>query len=172
MSLLDFAAPGVKFDAVGVRHGGTLLGDSREVQMRHIESGQLLYWQDAKKVESAADPATGRPNDPCWQLVVEFDSGLRDPEIEGDDGSRSFYIRGDMLRAVKEAKRRAGAARDKVLIEGASLYITFVREEPPAKRGMHPKKIYAAEYRLPVTSGVASGAATPTPAASEDAPPF
>lgn len=43
---------------------------------------------------TAVDPITGKPNDPVMNLVVSGDTNERDPQIEGDDGRRSWFVSG------------------------------------------------------------------------------
>jgi hypothetical protein len=40
------------------------------------------------------DPRTGKPNDPVMNLVVSMQTDERDPQIEGDDGRRSWFVSG------------------------------------------------------------------------------
>jgi hypothetical protein len=43
---------------------------------------------------SPVDPATGKPNDPVLNLVISGQTAERDPQIEGDDGRRSWFVSG------------------------------------------------------------------------------
>lgn len=40
------------------------------------------------------DRATGKPNDPVMNLVISGETAERDPQIEGDDGRRSWFVSG------------------------------------------------------------------------------
>lgn len=40
------------------------------------------------------DLRTGKPNDPVMNLVISMQTDERDPQIEGDDGRRSWFIQG------------------------------------------------------------------------------
>lgn len=40
------------------------------------------------------DRATGKPNDPVMNLVISGETDERDPQIEGDDGKRSWFVSG------------------------------------------------------------------------------
>lgn len=40
------------------------------------------------------DRATGKPNDPVMNLVISGETDERDPQIEGDDGRRSWFVSG------------------------------------------------------------------------------
>lgn len=148
MSLLDTSAPGAKFPSVGTRVAGVVVEDAVERQQRDFDDGSLLFWDDGN---------------PRMQLVVTIDTGVRDPMVEDDDGHRTLYVKGDMLRAVREACRRAGV---KAIKQGGKIAVTFVREEPlpKGKRG-NPKKIYAAEYLPP-----SGGSLLAEPVAAERAP--
>jgi hypothetical protein len=143
MGLLETRAPSPKFAEIGTRHGGKTLEDSVEVQQRHFETGDLLFWDDGN---------------PRMQLVVEY-QGEVDPTVPDDDGVRTFYIKGDMLRAVREAKRKAGLGRLPVIPKGATLFVEFVDEEPlPRGKKGKPKKIYEAEMVAPSPELVAEAA--------------
>jgi hypothetical protein len=143
MGLLETRAPAPKFTTIGDRHGGTVTEDSVEVQQRDFDDNSLLFWDDGN---------------PRMQLVVEY-QGEIDPTVPDDDGVRTFYIKGDMLRAVKAAKRKAGLGRLPVIPKGSQLFVEFIDEEPPprGKRGK-PKKIYDAEMVAPSAEEVAEAA--------------
>jgi hypothetical protein len=159
MSLLDSRAPAAKFENIGTRVGGRVVRDSEEVQQRDFDSGELLFWDDGNK---------------RMQLVVEVEAGEHDPEIEADDGNRTFYVKGQMLSAVKAAIRKSGS-KAKVIEEGAHLFVTFVRTEkvPGARKGSQPKKIYEAEYIPPVKPRAGKASVLDDgPGGLDDEPPF
>lgn len=67
------------------------------------------YWNDDPATGArkpglvAADPRTGKPNDPVMNLVLSGDTAERDTAIEGDDGRRSWFLNGS-ARAPKGHK--------------------------------------------------------------------
>ena len=71
--------------------------------------------------------------DPIMGVLVEVQTGERDPSNAEDDGTRTFYIEGRYLKeAVRNAVRAANAAGLEV---GGQLAVTFThREDPMDKR--------------------------------------
>ena len=116
-----------KFDAVGDTVGGpiTHIGEAR--QQTDFRTGELLTWNDGS---------------PRMQLPVTVQTSLRDPSNPTDDGKRTFYIKGEMKKAVQAALTAAGAK----MAVGGVLTISYVGEEPT--KGF-PKKLYAATYAPP-----------------------
>lgn len=99
------------------------------------------------EVRQQTDKATGNPKffddgTPRNQLVVQVQTDQR--ADQNDDGVRAFYIKADMLRAVREAVRAAGAPGLQV---GGVLAVTYIRDEQG--KGSIPKKIYTATYQPP-----------------------
>lgn len=135
MSLLKTSSPAAKFKTAGDIVGGRVVRDSEEMQQRDFDSGALMFWDDGNA---------------RMQLVVTVDAGAIDPTIEDDDGYRTFYAKGDMLRAIRQACKRARLKGD-VIPAGAELHVEMVGEEPlpRGKRGF-PKKLYSATLSLPV----------------------
>jgi hypothetical protein len=76
------------------------------------------------------------------QLPVTVQTNLRDASDPNDDGKRTFYVKGEMKKAIGMALRAAGA---KMAI-GGTLTVTYVGDEPT--KGF-PKKIYTATYAPP-----------------------
>lgn len=124
------------------------LGDSVEgtitalevTQQTDFDSGDPLYWDDAK-------------TQPRQQLVVTLQTEERNAEIEDDDGVRKVYVKGAKKagsRSLHDATASAvRAVKAKGLKVGGWIRYTFDGEEPPAKRGMSPRKLYSAVYRAP-----------------------
>lgn len=87
------------------------------------------------------------PNgDPMQQIVVQVQTDLRDPADPADDGVRAFYLKAQMMQAVRDAVKATGA---KGLDVGGHLTITYVRDEPNSRGRGKAKKVYAAVYRPP-----------------------
>ena len=105
----------------------------------------------APEVRQQTDFDDGSPKffpngDPMMQIVVHVQTDLRDPATPTDDGVRAFYLKAQMMQAVRDAVRLAGG---KGLDLGGHLAITHVRDEPNSRGRGKDKKIYSAVYRLP-----------------------
>src|SRR5690606_2848911 len=85
-----------------------------------------------------------------------------DPEVADDNGERALYIKGNLLKAVREAVRKAGA---KGLDVGGTLTVTYSGDGEVSKRGINPPKLYTAVYAPPAQQAdeFASGAPAATP---------
>src|SRR5437879_4969339 len=92
MSLLETYAPSAKFPTKGTRVGGRVTRDAQEIQQRDFDSGEPLFWDDGKA---------------RMQLVVTVAAGVKDATNPDDDGERSIFVKGQMLKATREACRRA-----------------------------------------------------------------
>lgn len=149
MGLLDFAAPSAKFPTPGTRVGGRVTQDAREAQQRDFDTGAPLYWQ----VDGTR--STNQTDQPALQLVIEVQTDQRDPDVEDDDGVRSIYAKGDMLRAIREATRSVKVRQIRV---GGQLHVEYTGDEPlpKGKRGK-PKKLYTATYTPPPAEPDPSG---------------
>jgi hypothetical protein len=85
------------------------------------------------------------------QLVITLVTEERDPSIDNDTGKRRVFVKGQMLTAVKEAIRQAGAKSIEV---GDTLAIQYKSDGEPPKAGFHAPKIYAAQYKVGAASSV------------------
>jgi hypothetical protein len=136
MSADDFFAgglPSAKFDTQGTVIGGRIVRVGDPMQQRDMD-GNPKFW-DAEKRE------------PMMQLPIDVETDLRDPEVIGDTGARTLYVKGDMKRAIGEALRRAGVqGAPKV---GGTLEVAWTGTEPAKKRGFNDKKVYTARYTPP-----------------------
>lgn len=154
----DFFAGGAvsaKFDTVGVTIGGTITRVGEPMQQRDFTTQALKTWDDGR---------------PMMQLPVDVATDQRDPDVPDDDGTRTFYIRGEMQKAVRQALRQGGA---KGLREGGALSITYSGDGPVKQRGMNPPKLYTATYSPPAVAHADqfvndSGTATNGAAAAPD----
>jgi hypothetical protein len=129
MSLLTPTTPGGKFPTIGSEVAGTVTEDPAERQQTDFDSGELLYWKDGK---------------PRMQLVVKVSTEVIDPTIDSDDGIRALYVKGDMLRAVRQALAPYRRAEIKT---GDFLAVRYVADKPlpPGQRGF-PQKVYEARF--------------------------
>ncbi len=140
-----------KFIRPGDTVTGTVCAPPALRQRTDITSGKPLTWDNG---------------DPQMQLVVRLQTVLReDPE---DDGVRVVYLAGGFARAttqkvVADAVRAAKAQRLEV---GGTLALRYTGEEPNAKAGLNPHKLYAAKYDPPATAFLSQ----PTPAVPAEQP--
>lgn len=146
-----------KFPTVGTTVGGPITRVGEPQQQRDFDSGQPKFWDNGE---------------PMMQLPVEVATELPQESPE-DDGVRCFYIKGLMLKAVREAIRNAGA---KGLEVGGHLAVTYARDGEPKRRGFNPPKEYTAVYTPPTAQSaqsangfLAGGIPNPTPATAAPA---
>jgi hypothetical protein len=138
-----------KFPAIGTRVTGTIVRHPEVQQQRDFTTGEPKVWDDGK---------------PMQQLQVTLATSERDPQTPDDDGVRAIYVKGNMLKAVREAVRRSGAQGLEV---SGTLTITYTGDGEASRRGINPPKLYAAEYTAAPAAAANSFLATePTPAAT------
>lgn len=150
-----------KFPEIGTTVTGRIAREPEVQQQRDYATGELKFWDDGK---------------PMQQLQVVLATDERDPEVADDNGERALYIKGNLLKAVREAVRKAGA---KGLDVGGTLTVTYSGDGEVSKRGFNPPKLYTAVYAPPakqadefVSGAPAAPAATPPvqPPAGEVSP--
>lgn len=153
--LMAGGVPSAKFPSIGTVVKGSIV--SSEVnQQTDFTSNTPKFYDDGK---------------PMMQAVITLQTDERDPEIDGDDGLRKLYVRGQMLAAVREAIRAAKAD----LEVGGILAVQYASDKASDKRGFNPAKQYVAEYQAPAPGTgaandlIAGAAAAPaeTPAAPQ-----
>lgn len=138
-----------KFDRVGASITGVV--KRREVrQQTDFKTGKPLFFEDGT---------------PRKQLIVTVSTDLRDPEDEHDKGDRNVYVKGKMVATVRDAIKAGGADK---LEDGGILTVTFVEQDPPARKGEDGQKHYAASY---VSAATAALMGSQPPAAAPVAPP-
>lgn len=130
--LLGGGATSAKFPTVGSSVTGRIVREPEVQQQRDFQTGELKTWNDGK---------------PMQQLQVVLATDERDPEVADDDGERAVYVKGNLLKAVREAIRKAGA---KGLDVGGTLTVTYSGDGEVTKRGFNPPKLYTASYVPPV----------------------
>ena len=126
--LLQGGVPAAKFDSIGVMIKGTV-ASAVVTSQTDFQTGEILTWKDGS---------------PRKQLVITLETDEADPEMEGDDGARRIYAKGQMLNAIRQAVRQHGGITD-----GGQLAVKFVKEEPSKTRGFNPTKVYKAWYEPP-----------------------
>lgn len=155
-----------------------------------LKGARFVKGQPVKGVISA-DPAVRQQTDfktkepkffkntgePMMQLVVTVRTDQRDPEIPNDDGTRGFYIKGNLTKTVRDAVRAAGANN---LEMGGELTLTWVsggpRYEGDQNWPTEAPKVHTASYVKPTNQAAAAflGAAqpaAPVPAAQQQYAP-
>lgn len=138
-SIEDFFAGGVpaaKFPdgLFGTIIGGVITSEPRMQQQRDYTTG---------------DPITYQDGNPAMQMVIVVQTDQHDPAIEGDDGQRALYVKGQMRQAVGEALRKAGARKPE---RGGRLLVKYLEDKPTTLKNGKPgnaQKIYAAKYEPP-----------------------
>jgi hypothetical protein len=135
-----------KFETADTTVTGSICRPPEVQQQREIDTGKPKFWEDGK---------------PRQQIVVHLQTTSRDPEIEDDDGIRALYVRGNMLRAVREAVRKAGAK----LEVGGVLTVTYTSDGERKAAGFNPPKLYTAAYVPAAQAAVADALGDPAPAA-------
>lgn len=155
MSADDFFAGGTtsaKFDSVGVTIAGTITRVGEPMQQKDFTTGAPKVWDDGR---------------PMMQLPVDVKTDQRDPSIDGDDGTRAIYIKGELQKAIREAVRKASA---KGLREGGHLSVTYTGDGVAKQRGMNPPKLYSATYTPPAAASADAFLGNGTPAATSSNP--
>lgn len=122
----------------GTTVGGFIVRDPELRQQTDFDDGKPKFYDNG---------------DPMMQIVVHVQTDLRDPSDPEDDGVRAFYIKAQMLAAVRTAVRAAGGRGMEI---GGHLTITYERDEPNSRGRGKDKKIYTARYRLPTTAQAAN----------------
>lgn len=136
-SLFGGGLPAVKFPELGTTVTGVITRVSEPRPVTDPATGEVKRWPSG---------------DEQMQILVDLDTDERNSEIEDDDGSRTLYCKGMILKAVKEAVR---AKRVPGLRNGGKLTIQFHAEEPAKTKGFNPTKLYRAKYDPPVMSDAA-----------------
>lgn len=151
--------------------GGVKPAAFPEKQYGTTVSGPIIRQPEVRQQTDFDDgtPKTFPNGDPMLQIVVHVQTELRDASDANDDGVRAFYLKAQMMQAVRDAVKAAGA---KGLEVGGHLSIQYVRDEPNSRGRGKEKKIYTATYRAPQAQAAndmlmgaqAPPAPTPTPA--------
>lgn len=128
-----------------------------------IVKGKVLSEPEARE---QTEPATGevkrfKDGAAKMQVLIRLQTDLReDPE---DDGVRTVYAKGQMLKAIGRAMQEVKARK---IEPDGFLEVGLVGEEPPTIRGFNPTKLYAARYTPPAANTLLSAAAE-APAATD-----
>lgn len=154
--LLGGGSPSAKFPAIGAIVRGTIT-EKPVVKQQTDMNGGLKTFDNG---------------DPMMQIIVTVQTDERDPEIEDDDGVRRIFVKGNMLKATREAVRAAG----KSLEVGGVFAVQYTGDGVASQRGFTAPKLYAVAYQPPASAAetllgapAATPAATPAPAAAAPA---
>jgi hypothetical protein len=142
-SMLGGGGNSLKFPSIGTKHVLHVTDEPEVMQQRDFDSGEPLYWDDAK-------------TQPRNQLVIRG-------TVDGEEST--LYAKSGILAALKDAIREAGVKAPK---PGGVLTIAYVEDGPRKGKGM-PPKVYKAKYE-PGQGGAAADLLASTPGKSD--PPF
>lgn len=149
----------------GVIRGGLIVDEPKVIPLTDM-NGMPLYW-DAERT---------RPKE---QLVVVLRcdgsrGGARDERNRAnphDTGERRLFVKGYLTPAIREALSECGSPGLRV---GAELYVCWIGEQEPKRRGNAWARVWKARY-VPATTGLPQSSArpeTPAPTASAPANPW
>lgn len=108
--------------------------------------GRILRYELTQQKDLDGNLKTFDSGEPMMQIVFTLDTGVIDPDIEGDDGTRKVYAKAQMLQAVREAVKKTG---HRGRLTGGILGVKYVRDGEATKRGFNAPKIYAAKFEAP-----------------------
>jgi len=113
-------------DKPGTTIGGTIVDIGNQVQQKDDEG----------------NPASWPVGNPKMLLPVTVATELRDPEIPDDDGHRTFWVSGNLKKAIGSALRAAKAK----LAVGGVLQVTFTGFGDGASGGLTNTGAWPAGY--------------------------
>jgi len=134
--LMSGGVPSFSFENVGDEIEGTIVGSVVRPQT-DFETGEPTTWPDGNVK---------------MQLVIDLETTLRDPEKPYDDGIRRVYIKGNGLRATRDAVRAGGGQ----LLNGGWLKVKHHELGTPPKKGLHAPKLFQAWYKMPAPTGISA----------------
>lgn len=120
--------------AMGDRPGTTLSGPiveiGEETQQKDVNTGAPAFWPDGN---------------PKTMLPITIATEIRDPNISDDDGHRTFWVSGNLKKAIGLALRQAGAK----LAKGGVLSVTFSGWGEAKSAAFNPPRTWTATYTPP-----------------------
>lgn len=128
--LSESGAPALKFPEVGASAVGTI--QAAAVTDQRDLDGNVRTWDDGN---------------PRKQIVITLETDQRDGA--DDDGTRRLFAKGQMISAIREALKVAGA---KELEVGGRLAIKHHELGTPPKPGYSAPKLFQASYKPPAPS--------------------
>jgi hypothetical protein len=122
-------APVAKFVNPGDTHKGRLV-DAEKRQQTDMEQ-KPLFWDDGN---------------PRMQVVATIDTDTPD---ENGETLRRLFIKGEMLKAVREALKTSNSK----LAVGGVLTVRYTGEGEQTRKGYNPPKLFKAKYEPPAPGG-------------------
>lgn len=113
----------------------------------------------AAELTQQTDPADGKPKtwdngEPRMQIVVTLATDERDATIDDDDGTRRLFVKGQMLKTVREAVKAAGV---KTIEAGGTLAVKYTGDGEKTNPAYTAPKLYVAQYKAPAPAVDAPG---------------
>jgi hypothetical protein len=133
MDLLLGGAPAAKFPEVGTVVRGKVLAQKKQ-QSKDMASGELKTWDDGS---------------PIYEIVFTLATDDCDASLEDDDGTRRVFARGQMLKAIGDALRKAHWSAPLV---GGHLAVKYAKDGEASRRGFSAPKLYQAIYEPPAAA--------------------
>ena len=130
MDILLGGAPAAKFPTIGTIIKGKVLAQQKR-QSTDMDTGDPQVWSNG---------------DPVWELVFTLQTADRDVDNPDDDGTRRLFARGQMLKAIGIALRKAHWSKP---LKGGELAVQYQSDGPQTRRGFNPPKIYVARFTPP-----------------------
>ena len=127
--LTHSGAPPFKF----LVHGDTIAGKVTGAEKRastDYATGALKTWDNG---------------DQMWEVVITLETGQPD---DNDETERRIFARGNMLKAIREALKTAGAQLER----DGTLTVRYVGDGESTKRGFSPPKLFKAKYVPPTAT--------------------
>lgn len=145
-------------DSPGTTIGGPIVEIGEKVQQKDVTTGAPAFWPDGN---------------PKMMLPVTVATELRDPSISDDDGHRTFWVSGNLRKAIGSALRQAGAK----LAVGGVLQVTFTGYGEARSKGYNAPREWTAVYTPPAPGtgffeepAAPAAVGAPAPAAAPVAP--
>ena len=139
---------------------GFFQGGGKSVKFPNIGDEMEGIVTTVHEPEEQTDFDTGQPIPGKLQIRIELQTDDRDPDVEGDDGKRTLYVKGWMIGAIREALQKCGVDEPE---EGGKLWVRYVGDGPSRRPGLQGPKQYEARYTKPgifkATAGNGSRAA-------------
>ncbi len=146
-------------DKPGTTIGGPIVEIGEQVQQKDVTTGAPAFWPDGN---------------PKMMLPVTVATEIRDPSISDDDGHRTFWVSGNLKKAIGSALRPAGAK----LAVGGVLQVTFTSYGEAKSKGYNAPREWTAVYTPPAPGSgffeepvAAASVGTPAPVAAPNPGP-
>jgi hypothetical protein len=137
---LGSGGPALKFADPGDSHTITITQKPIVEQMRDFDDDEPLWWPNGK---------------PKNQMIVFGSVDSEHLEDDDDDGDRRLFVKAGMVKALRDAMRKAKAK--KLLLDGR-LTMTYERDGEKTKPKHKPPKVYSAVWVPPAGGGSGSKA--------------